>query len=204
MNGLHFIASHFHAKEFWSNGDDVEKESYKDLMKILEEKEIKRLFPVDLMTDREISGVRVDVLHPRPDQKKLRFSENSGELNNRSLVLRLTYGGKSTLFPGDVEQTGEETLVSSAGGLLKSDILLVPHHGSKSSCSELFLREVQPSLCIISCGWGNYFRFPHSETLRRLEEVGCEIIRIDQVGSIGLSIAPGYFEMNSLLNENHT
>jgi len=204
MNGLHFIASHFHAKEFWSNGDDVENESFKDLMKILEEKEIKKLFPGDLMTGREISGVKIEVLHPKPDQDKSQSSKGSGGLNNRSLVLRLTYGGKSVLFPGDVEQAGEETLVSSAGRLLKSDILLAPHHGSKSSCSEPFLQEVKPNLCIVSCGRGNYFGFPHSDTLRRLEAVGCEIMRIDQVGSIRLSIAPRYFEMKSFLNEDHT
>ncbi len=203
MNGLHFIASHFHAKEFWSNGDDVENESYKNLMKILEEKGIKKLFPGDLMTGREISGVRIDVLHPRPDQDKSKFLKDSGGTNNRSLVLRMSYGGKSVLFPGDVEQAGEETLVSSAGHFLKSDILLAPHHGSKSSCSELFLQAVKPSLCIISCGRGNYFGFPHLETLRRLEEVGCEIMRIDQVGSIRLSMAPGYFEKMSFLNEDY-
>ena len=204
MNGLHFIASHFHAKEFWSNGDDVENESYEDLMKILEEKGIKKLFPVDLMRGRKIAGVKIAVLHPRLDQDKSQFSKGSGGLNNRSLVLRLTYGGKSVLFPGDVEQAGEEALVSSTRRFLKSDILLAPHHGSKSSCSELFLKAVKPSLCIISCGRGNYFGFPHSETLRRLEEVGCEIMRIDQVGSVRLSIAPGYFEMKSFLNEDQT
>ena len=168
------------------------------------EEGIKKLFPGDLMKGREISGVRIKVLHPKPDQDKARFSKGSGGSNNRSLVLRLTYGGKSALFPGDVEQAGEEILVSSAGHHLKSDILLAPHHGSKSSCSVLFLQEVKPSLCIISCGRGNYFGFPHSETLRRLEEVGCEIVRIDQVGSVRLSIAPGYFEMRSFLNEDCT
>jgi competence protein ComEC len=203
MNGLHFIASHFHAKEFWSNGDEVEKESFKDLMRILEEKKIEKLLPRDLMTGKEISGVKIEVLHPRPDQGKSRYSKGSSRLNNHSLVLRLTYGEKSVLFPGDLEQAGEETLVSSTGCLLQSDILLVPHHGSKSSCSELFLQEVKPSLCIISCGRGNYFGFPHSDTLGRLEEVGCQIMRIDQVGSVRLSIAPGYFEMKSFLDEEH-
>ncbi|MBN1832303.1 MAG: DNA internalization-related competence protein ComEC/Rec2 [Deltaproteobacteria bacterium] len=202
MNGLHFIASHFHAKEFWSNGDDVENESYKNLIKILDEKGIKKLFPGDLMTGREISGVRIDVLHPRPNQNKSKLSKDSGETNNRSLVLRMSYGGKSVLFPGDVEQAAEETLVSSVGCFLKSDVLLSPHHGSKSSSSELFLQAVKPSLCIISCGRGNYFGFPHSETLRRLEEVGCEITRIDQLGSVRLSIAPGYFEKISFLKED--
>jgi beta-lactamase superfamily II metal-dependent hydrolase len=107
------------------------------------------------------------------------------------------------LFPGDVEQEGEETLVSSAGRFLKSDILLAPHHGSKSSCSELFLQAVNPSLCIISCGRGNYFGFPHLETLRRLKDLECEIMRIDQVGSVRLSIAPGYFKKMSFLNEDY-
>ena len=204
MNGLRFIASHFHAKEFWSNGDEVEKESFKDLMRIVEEKRIKKLFPGDLMMGREISGVRIEVLHPRSDQGKSRSSKGSGGLNNRSLVLRLTYGGKSMLFPGDVEEAGEVTLVSGARRLLESDILLVPHHGSKSSCSKMFLQEVKPSLCIISCGRGNYFGFPHPDTLRRLEEVGCQTMRIDQVGSVRFSVAPGHFEIGSFLNEDHT
>jgi competence protein ComEC len=114
----------------------------------------------------------------------------------------MKYGGKSILFPGDVEKAGEKRLVSNAGPHLKSDILLAPHHGSRSSSSEMFLRAVKPKLCVISCGRGNYFGFPHSETLQRLEDVGCEMMRVDQVGSIRLSIAPGFFDVESFLNED--
>jgi competence protein ComEC len=202
MNGLLFIASHFHPKEFWSNGDEVENETFTGLMNILEAKGIKKCLPAGLMTGREISGVKVEVLHPRPDQDNAPFSWGSEGLNDRSLVLRLTYGGKSVLFPGDLERPGEERLVSNAGPLLKSDILLVPHHGSKGSSSALFLQEVKPNLCIVSCGRGNYFGFPHSGALRRLGAVGCEVMRIDQVGAIQLSIAPGHFEVGCFLNEN--
>ena len=91
-------------------------------------------------------------------------------------------------------------VVLNAGTLLKSDILLAPHHGSKSSCSKHFLEMVRPNICIISSGSGNYFRFPHSETLDRLKQTGCRIIRTDRVGAVQLYASPDRLEINSFLN----
>jgi competence protein ComEC len=200
MNGLHFIASHFHPKEFWYSGYGVKNHSFRELMKVLEAKKVKKLLPTDLRAGREISGVKVEVLHPTPDENEEQLLETSAGLNNHSLVLKLSYGGKTLLFPGDLERPGEEMVISRVGSLLKSDVLLAPHHGSKSSSSKAFLQMVRPHICVISCGNGNYFGFPHSETLKRLRAIGCDVMRIDQVGAVQLFVAPEHFEVKSFLN----
>lgn len=200
MNGLRFVAANFGPKEFWHNGDRVERESFTELMSILEQENITRKLPHDLRYGREISGVKIRLLHP-PGNRDLARRKNHQpiKLNNNSMVLKLSHEGKSLLFPGDLEKTGEDVLGSNAGPLLKSGILLAPHHGSKGSCSEAFLRMVRPHLCIISCGSGNYFGFPHEQTLRRLEAVGCKTLRTDRDGAVRLSIGRGRFAVSTFL-----
>ena len=200
MNGLRFIASNFQPEEFWTNGDRAENQSFRKLMNILDTKSIKRVLPSDLRGGIEISGVKIDILHPPSNGDGGQVLGRSLRLNDNSLVLKLSYGGKSFLFPGDLERAGEEMLVLNASTLLKSDILLAPHHGSKGSCSRRFLEMVRPGICIISSGSGSDFEFPHSETLDRLEETGCRIIRTDRVGAVQLYAKPERLEINSFLN----
>jgi competence protein ComEC len=199
MNGLRFIASHFHPKEFWYNGYGVRNRSFMDLMKIVGEKKIKKLLPSELKGKREVSGAEIKLLHPLPGVSTEQLLENSVGMNNKSLVLKLSYGGKSLLFPGDLERAGEEVVVSGAGSLLRSDILLAPHHGSRYSCSKAFLQMVRPQTCIISSGYGNYFGFPHAETLKRIRAAGSRVVRIDQVGAVQLCLGPNHFEGRSFL-----
>ena len=199
MNGLRFIAKEFHPKEFWHNGDEVKTASYKDLMDIIESRKIKKLLPFDLDGGREINGVRIDILHPQPGMHPLRFFDNATRLNNNSLVLKISYGGKSFLFPGDLERPGEELLLSHADCSLESDILLSPHHGSQSSSTKEFLRKVRPRICVISSGEGNFFGFPHEQTLRRLRDIGCRVIRIDRAGAVKFTTGPGQFEIRTFL-----
>ena len=94
---------------------------------------------------------------------------------------------------------GEKEIVSTMGSALRSDILLAPHHGSRTSSSKVFLEMVNADLCIISSGRGNYFRFPHNETIQRLEESGCSIMRIDQSGAITLSFSNDGFNVETYL-----
>jgi competence protein ComEC len=199
MNGLRFIASHFHPKEFWYNGNRVRNRSFIDLMKIVEEKKIKKILPPDIRGGRKISGVKVDLIHPLSVESEERFLEDSTEINNNSLVLRLSYGERSLLFPGDLERAGEKVVITRAGNLLRSEVLLAPHHGSRTSCSTAFLQMVSPRTCIISSGHGNYFGFPHSETLERLRAAGSQVVRIDQVGAVQLALGPNHFEVRTFL-----
>lgn len=199
MNGLRFIASQFHPKEFWYNGYRVSNRACMDLMKIVEEGKIRERLPSDIKKVQEISGVKVELLHPLSVKCEEQLVEKSGGMNNNSLVLKLSYGGRSLLFPGDLERAGEEAVISRAGSILRSDILLAPHHGSRYSCSKAFLQRVRPQTCIISSGHGNYFGFPHPETLHRIRAAGSQVVRIDQVGAVQLWLGPNRFEGRSFL-----
>jgi competence protein ComEC len=184
MNGLLFIASNFKPKEFWRNCDSVDTPAYNELMNIIESKKTKILLPSDLYKGRDISGVKIELLHPTPGSKGAGSSYEDRDLNNNSLVLKITYNGTSFLFPGDIEKQSEEAILSNAGSALNSDILLVPHHGSKNSSTTLFLKAISPEICVISSGKGNRFGFPHKETIKRLRGTGCRIIWIDEAGAV--------------------
>ena len=201
MNGLRFIARAFHPKEFWYNGDRVETASFKELISIIESKKIKKLLPADLSCGREINGVRVEVLHPMPVERSIRPFKNARGLNNNSLVLKISFAGKSFLFPGDIEREGEKILISNAGHGVKSDIILSPHHGSRSSSTKEFLNMVRPGICVISSGEGNFFGFPHEQTLRRLRDIGCRVIRIDRTGAVKISVGPDRFDVRTFFRE---
>ncbi len=199
MNGLLFIASNFEPKEFWSNGDEVDTPAYDELMSIVESKKIKALLPSDMYNrEREISGVKVEILHPPSGGRKRAAAYEDMDLNNNSLVLRVIYNGTSFLFPGDIEKEGEDALLSNSA--LKSDILLVPHHGSKGSSTMPFLRAISPEICVISSGSGNRFGFPHKETVERLRESGASIMRIDESGAIQFKVGKdGEYEVETFI-----
>jgi competence protein ComEC len=199
MNGLRFIATAFHPREFWYNGDLVETLSFKELMGIVESRRIKKLLPDDLAGGREINGVKIEVLHPSGGEESRRSHDNGTGLNNNSLVLKMSYAGKSFLFCGDLEGEGEKVLLSNAGRAIKSDILLSPHHGSQNSSTREFLRMVRPDICVISSGEGNHFGFPHERTLERLREIECKVIRIDQAGAVKCTVGTDRFEIKTFL-----
>jgi len=191
MNGLRFIASFFHPKEFWHNGDAVETSSYKELMAIVDTRKIRKMLPADLKDDREINGVRVQVLHPDPDAPpSLGVKDDGKRLNNNSLVLKITCGDTSFLFPGDLERAGEEALIARAGRMIQSDILLSPHHGSRTSNSRKFLEQVKPRLCIISSGERRAKNFPHATVLKRLRDIGAHVLPIALSGAVTVTVRP--------------
>lgn len=78
----------------------------------------------------------------------------------------------------------EQELVDLAGADLDCDVLLVPHHGSRTSSSQPFLSSAQPDVAVFSAGWKNRFRFPHPTVLAAYERIGCRIFRTDQNGAI--------------------
>jgi len=197
MEGLRFIASHFGPKEFWYNGDKPESPSFRELMKVIESKGIQAFTPNDLSDGRVIAGVKIVALHPVSVERS--GSMSSLKPNDRSLVMKISSGEKSFLFPGDLESSGEAIVVHDAGERLKSDVLLAPHHGSKNSCTNLFLHMVAPSFCIISSRESSRSGLPHLDTLMRLQETGCRTLRIDRVGAVQITVAPEGLRVKSFL-----
>ena len=103
-------------------------------------------------------------------------------LNISSLVLRLEFGNTSYLFMGDAEEENEETI-----SWPKIDVLKVGHHGSNTSSSESFLEQVQPKYAIIMAGKDNSYGLPTQETINKLNNIGSEIYRTDESGTIQMT-----------------
>ena len=111
------------------------------------------------------SGVVMEVLHPPAGKIPPRIDRNT---NNLSVVVRVTYGEVSFLLTGDVEQDVEQYLVDTLGAGLRSHVLKVAHHGSRSSTSASFLRTVSPESAVISAGSENRYGHPHADVIARL------------------------------------
>ena len=103
----------------------------------------------------EWDGVTFTVLHPAPDYADLKD-------NNQSCVLRIANSYHSILFTADIERPVENTLVNQTN-LLETEVLLVPHHGSKTSSSPAFIDQVKPHLAIVTSGYRNRYHHPHPE-----------------------------------------
>ncbi|GBE00533.1 comEC family competence protein [bacterium BMS3Abin07] len=117
----------------------------------------------------EGDGYTIEILHPYKGFYTA-YSSKASEENNESLVLKVKARGMSVLFTGDIESEAEDNMVH-LGGYLKSDVLKVPHHGSKTSSTPGFLSAVNPSVAVISSGMFNPYGHPHAQTLARLKDV---------------------------------
>ena len=122
-------------------------------------------------------GVSFEVLHPRADDY-----DSGAKPNAMSCVLRISNGVQTALLVGDLEQAQEARLVAS-GVNLKSDLLLVPHHGSKTSSSAAFLDAVQPPLALVQSGYRNRYGHPTSPVLVRYVERTIQVMDSPHCGA---------------------
>lgn len=106
--------------------------------------------------------------------------------NDNSCVLRVGGPHGSALLTGDIERTAESTLVAHHGAGLRSDVLIAPHHGSKTSSSAEFLAAVRPREVWIPAGFLNRFGFPHGGVLERYRGIGAEALSTADAGAISL------------------
>ncbi|MDY6950689.1 MAG: MBL fold metallo-hydrolase, partial [Thermodesulfobacteriota bacterium] len=187
LNGLVFIARHFNVQQVWMTGDVVSSPVYKDFQHILSEQQIRVVGLEDLAGSRTVKGVTFQVLYPPWDFLKRKRKDLWRTTNNNSLVLRVSYKESSFLFPGDIEAEAEEELIAQAGEALKSDALLVPHHGSKTSSTPAFLKYVDPAIAVISAGRKEIFGLPSEKIVKRYAAWGSQILRTDQAGAITIT-----------------
>jgi competence protein ComEC len=119
-------------------------------------------------------GVHFEFLHPQPGSQ-------SARRNNQSCVLRVAAGGASMLLTGDIERAAEWTLVEKVP---KTDVLLVPHHGSRTSSTEEFISAVAPRWAVVPAGYRNRFGHPAREVLERYERAQVGVLRTDLDGAV--------------------
>jgi competence protein ComEC len=107
--------------------------------------------------------------------------------NNGSCVLRITAGRQTILIPGDIERLVETHLVATAD--LQAQILIAPHHGSRTSSSPQFIAEVQPEIVVFSTGYLNRFGHPAAEVVSRYEGVSGKLLNTAVSGALTFSIS---------------
>jgi len=103
--------------------------------------------------------------------------------NNMSIVLKITYGGTSFLFTGDAERALEQDILD-VGYDISATVLKVGHHGSDTSTTYPFLREIMPTYAVISCGRNNQYGHPDDNLLSRLRDADVTVYRTDMQGTI--------------------
>ena len=123
-------------------------------------------------------GVKFEVLSPQQKTYEMQVKDN-----NRSCVVRVTSPYGSVLLTGDIERDVENQL-SAMPPLLKSDVLIVPHHGSKTSSSIGFIEAVQPRLAVFTMGYRNRFGHPKAEIVGRYVARGIKTYRSDSDGAV--------------------
>ncbi|WP_321937272.1 DNA internalization-related competence protein ComEC/Rec2 [Burkholderia cepacia] len=114
----------------------------------------------------------------------------AGSSNGQSCVLRIDAGGTSALLTGDIEAPVERQLVGTARDTLAAQILVVPHHGSRTSSVEPFLDSVGPRVAVFPVGYRNRFGHPHRAVLARYEGRGIPLPRTDRDGAVRFDVAP--------------
>ena len=140
----------------------------------------------------EVDGVQFDVLHPfdPPVPRPVRTAGSA--TNAMSCVLSVTAPGGRVLLTGDLEAPQERALFERLGPEgLRADILVVPHHGSKTSSTPDFLAAVAPRQAIFQLGWHNHYRHPHPKVLERYDQASIPILRTDRDGAIRISLQAG-------------
>jgi competence protein ComEC len=124
----------------------------------------------------EWDGVRFAFLHPRAGQE-------SARRNNLSCVLRVASSGGAMLLTGDIERLAEFQLLDKD---LKADVLLVPHHGSRTSSSAEFIRAVAPRWAVVPAGYRNRFGHPAGDVMERYRSAGVSVLRTDLDGAVSV------------------
>jgi competence protein ComEC len=124
-------------------------------------------------------GVRFEFLHPAAGTPLAEAKPNA-----LSCVLRVVdAAGRSVLLTGDIEAPQEAALVARFGTALRSDLLLVPHHGSRTSSTDAWLDAVQPRVALVQAGYRSRYGHPAAEVLARYQARGIMLVRSDRCGA---------------------
>lgn len=143
------------------------------------------------------SNVFMNIIYP---QKELELKD----INNNSIVAKLEYNDFSMLFTGDIEKEAEQKIIqyySSNAKDLKSIILKIAHHGSKTSTKEELLELINPKIALIGVGKNNMFGHPSTETIKLLEKHNIKVYRTDIDGEIRIDVnKSGKIKIKKMIN----
>lgn len=177
IGGLITILNGYNVNNFIDSGVPHTSQTYEDMLTIIDSKNI----PFHVAQRGEYinfaPGVTVHILNPGKEQ--------SDDLNENSVVLKITYEDMSFLLMGDAGIEAE-TSIMNEGYDVNADILKVGHHGSTSASGQKFISAVSPDISVIQVGAGNNYGHPHTEILQRLQSISA-LYRTDYHGTISVT-----------------
>ena len=176
IGGMKTIFDNFDVKNAYLSPAISTTKTYERMLDAIENSDAKahKAFAgTEIISEDNLSAIVVAPATDNPDD----YTEN---LNDSSVILKITYGETSFLFTGDAEKAEEDAIRTN----IKCDVLKIGHHGSRTSTSANFLKKVEPKYAIISVGEGNEYGHPTEEVLKRLEERNIEVYRTDLKGTI--------------------
>lgn len=179
IGGAYVVFKNFKVKEVYDNGDTTTTKTYQTYLKNIKQQNIAyhQLKAGDSIDFG--SGVSFKVFSPT--EKMLKSDD---DLNNNSLVGQLRYKDFTMLFTGDSERGAEQNMVKEYGSELQSDVLKSPHHGSRTSSSDSYLKAVKAKDVIISLAADNEYGHPHKQTLDRYKKYDMNVYRTDKDGTV--------------------
>jgi competence protein ComEC len=133
----------------------------------------------------EWDGVRFTVLHPGANAYD---AQRKG--NDRGCVLMARAGQQAVLIAADIEARAERELLARSGADLQAAVLVVPHHGSRTSSTPEFVQAVNPRWAVFTVGYRNRFGHPKPEVAERYRKHGSALLRTDEAGAIRFMLAP--------------
>lgn len=178
VDGLNDVLRNFDVRSIITARMPRADPEFNKLYRTASEREV----PIKLITTGDVlrvGDVSARVLWPRA-------SRTLPSRNNDSIVLRLEFGKRKILFTGDVERAGEAALLATHGSkeYIGADIVKVPHHGSKTSSTQAFLRATSAQMAIFSVGRSSIFGHPHREVVERWQQSGAQVLTTGKSGMI--------------------
>ena len=170
IGGLDDVINNFDIEQIYMPKIETTTKTFEDVLEAIENKNLTVIAPNK--GDKIELGQAVGKFMTEPILDK-------DNLNLSSLVLRLEFGNTSYLFMGDAEEENEKTI-----NWPKTDVLKVGHHSSNTSSGESFLEQVHPQYAIIMVGKDNSYGLPKQEIIDKLNNIGSEIYRTDEDGTI--------------------
>jgi competence protein ComEC len=192
IQGLVDVARNFEIGKAYFASVQGESKDYLELSAVLDRRRVNREF-LQGGDSFEIGGVRIDVVYPS-------VSEVGLTENDRSLVVALSYGEKRILLTGDIEREAESRLVRT-GKLDSFDVVKAPHHGSRTSSTQMFVDAVKPETVIIPVGKRSIFGHPHAEVVKRWQDSGAILLRTGDHGTISVVSDGTDMEISKFINE---
>ncbi len=180
--GLAYILQNFEVGRVLGISDlSIESQTHQRLRAIVKAEGIPYSFPYAGEIELTPTAT-LNLLHPIDAASTNLLDQDK---NDDSLVIKLTYHEVDILFTGDIGKQAESRIIAS-GADLRSEILKVPHHGSRTSSTAPFIDAVQPRYAIFSLGQNSLYQFPHADVVARYHERGCVLLRTDEVAAITL------------------